>query len=66
MSLHADERETTVTSTDADDVVLIWTAQRRHIGKLRRHPSFKEVRSGFSDGLLLPLASRRRGQPDEL
>lgn len=50
MSLHASERETTVTSTDGDDTVRIWTAQRRHIGRLRRHPAYTEVASGFHDG----------------
>lgn len=50
MSLHASERETTVTSTDADAEVRIWTAQRRHIGRMRRHPAFTEVGSGFHDG----------------
>lgn len=50
MSLHASERETTVTATDADPEVRIWTAQRRHIGRMRRHPAFTEVDSGFHDG----------------
>lgn len=50
MSLHASERETTVTATDDDPTVRIWTAQRRHIGRMRRHPSFTEVGSGFHDG----------------
>lgn len=50
MSLHASERETTVSSTDDADEVRIWSAQRRHIGRMRRHPSFTEVRSGFHDG----------------
>ena len=35
-SLSAAERETTVTITDADDMVRIWTAQRRYLGRLRR------------------------------
>ncbi|GIG27152.1 hypothetical protein [Cellulomonas denverensis] len=50
MSLHASERETTVSSTDDAAEVRIWSAQRRHIGRMRRHPSFTEVRSGFHDG----------------
>ncbi|MBD3778498.1 MAG: hypothetical protein IE923_04435 [Micrococcales bacterium] len=50
MSLHASERETTVTATDADDTVRIWTAQRRYIGRLRRHPAFTEVGTGVHDG----------------
>lgn len=50
MSLHASERETTVTTTDADDTVRIWSAQRRHIGRMRRHPAFMEVAAGEHDG----------------
>jgi len=50
MSLHATERETTVTITDADDTVRIWTAQRRYIGRLRRHPAYAEIATGFHDG----------------
>lgn len=34
-NLEAEERETTVTSTDGDDVVKVWTAQRRFITRLR-------------------------------
>lgn len=45
--LTAAERETTVTVTDADDQVRIWTAQRRHITRLRKNPAFAEVRSGL-------------------
>lgn len=47
MSLTAAERETTVTITDADDTVRIWTAQRGYLGKLRRHPAYTEVASGL-------------------
>ena len=46
-SLSAAERETTVTATDADDTVRIWTCQKRYLGRLRRHPSFTEVATGF-------------------
>lgn len=46
----ASERETVVTTADEDKVVRIWTAQRRHINKLRRHKSFTEVGTGFHDG----------------
>lgn len=46
-SLSAAERETTVTATDADDTVRIWTCQKRYLGRLRRHPSFIEVATGF-------------------
>ena len=49
-SLSAAERETTVTITDADDTVRIWTAQRRYLGRLRRHPSYTEVKSGTHGG----------------
>lgn len=43
----APERETTVTTSDADALVHIWTAQRRYITKLRRDKAFTEVESGF-------------------
>lgn len=46
-SLTADERETTVTSTDGDDLVRIWTCQKKHLGKLRRNPRFTEAVTGF-------------------
>lgn len=49
-SLTAAERETTVTTTDADDTVRIWTAQRRHIGRMRRHDAFTEVKTGTIGG----------------
>lgn len=45
--LTAAERETTVTVTDDSEVVTIWTAQRKHITRLRKNPSFTEVGSGF-------------------
>ena len=44
--MNASERETTITSTDADGLVRIWTAQRGHLGRLRRNPNFTEVASG--------------------
>jgi hypothetical protein len=50
VSLNAAERETTVNATDDDSLVRIWTAQRRHIGRLRRHPAFTEVASGLTEG----------------
>jgi hypothetical protein len=46
MSLTAPERETVINTTDADDLVTIWTAQRPYITKLRRHPKVSEIRSG--------------------
>jgi hypothetical protein len=44
--MNADERETVVNASDADDTVRIWTAQRRYITKLRRHPKVTEIRAG--------------------
>jgi hypothetical protein len=45
-ALNADERETVVTSSDGDDLVHVWTAQRAVIGRLRRDPAFTEVETG--------------------
>lgn len=50
MSLHASERETVITTTDDANEVRIWTAQRRHIGRLRRHPAYVEVAHGTHEG----------------
>lgn len=44
------ERETIVNSSDGDDLVRIWTAQRTYITRLRRHPAFTEVKSGKYEG----------------
>ena len=46
-SLTAAERETTVTTTDDDKLTTIWTCRRKHLTRLRKHPSFTEVASGF-------------------
>lgn len=46
-NLSSDERETNIISTDGDDLVTIWTAQRRHISKLRSNSNFTETHSGF-------------------
>lgn len=46
-NLGAEERETTVTSTDADDTIRIWTTQRKFLGRLRKHEAFTEVGTGF-------------------
>jgi hypothetical protein len=46
----AAERETTITTSDADDTVLVWSAQRRHITRMRQHPRFEEVATGIVDG----------------
>lgn len=50
MSLDPAERETTITTSDFDSTVRIWTAQRRYIGRLRRSSKFTEIRSGAHDG----------------
>lgn len=47
MSLTPAERETTITSTDFDDKVRIWTCQRRYLTRLRRNPSFTQTKTGF-------------------
>lgn len=48
--MQADERETTVTVTDADAVVRIWSARRKDITRLRKNPKVTETKSGFIDG----------------
>ena len=50
MALTAPERETTIISTDGDDLVTIETAQRRHITRLRKNPAFTEVVAGTYEG----------------
>jgi hypothetical protein len=45
-SLTAAERETTVTTTDADDLVIIESTRPRHISAMRRNPRFTEIESG--------------------
>jgi hypothetical protein len=45
----AEERETICRSSDAAGVVVIWTAQRKFITQLRRHPKVTEMRSGYVD-----------------
>jgi hypothetical protein len=45
-----DERETTLTVTDADDVVRVWSNRRKDITKLRRHPLIRIVREGIDQG----------------
>ncbi len=42
-----EERETTVTVTDADAVVRVWSNRRRDVSKLRKHPLFQVENSGF-------------------
>lgn len=46
-SLSAQERETTVTTCDDDELVHIWSAQRRQITKMRKDSAFTEVACGF-------------------
>ena len=50
MALTAPERETTVISTDGDDLVTVETAQRRYLTRLRKNPSFLEVATGTYEG----------------
>lgn len=50
MPLTANERETTITSTDGDDTITIWTAQRRYISRMRKNDRFTEVNSGNYEG----------------
>ena len=45
-SLVAEERETVITVTDADELVRIWSAQKRSITKMRKNPAFTEVGHG--------------------
>lgn len=44
--LTAAERETTVTTTDDDHTVRIWTSRARHIGELKRNGKFRLVAEG--------------------
>lgn len=46
----AAERETTVTVTDADDVVRLWSNRRKDITKLRKHPLATVVSEGIDQG----------------
>lgn len=44
--MNAAERETTVTTSDAEDTVRIWTAQRRFVNRLRSDPRVTIVAEG--------------------
>ena len=44
------ERETVINASDADDTVRIWTAQRRFITRLQKHPRVVQTGSGEHDG----------------
>ena len=46
----AAERETTVSVSDADEVVTIWTARRRDLQAMRGHPRFTEIDAGWVEG----------------
>lgn len=50
MSLNGFERETVVTTSDGDDLVRIWTAQRTVITRINRDSRFTVVDSGEHDG----------------
>ena len=50
MSLSAPERETVITTSDADDVLTVWSAQHRVIARLRRNPTARLVSEGRHDG----------------
>ncbi len=45
-----EERETIVTTSDGDDVVRIWTAQRPVISRLQKDTRFTLIDSGFFEG----------------
>jgi hypothetical protein len=47
MSLTAPERETVITTSDADDHIRIWTAQRPMITKLKANPAATLIDEGF-------------------
>jgi hypothetical protein len=44
--LSSSERETTISSTDDDDLIRIYTCQRANLNKLRKHPRVSEISSG--------------------
>jgi len=46
-SLTAPERETIFRTSDDDDLVYVFTAQRSMITSLRRNPAYTEVSSGW-------------------
>jgi hypothetical protein len=50
MSLNPHERETTITLSDGDDLVHIYTAQRTVITQLRKRPAFTEIDAGEFEG----------------
>lgn len=50
------ERETTITGTDADDTIHIWSCRRRHITAMRKHPAFTETETGTIPGTTTEFA----------
>lgn len=48
--MNADERETTISVSDADNVVRVWTAQRKVITRLRKNAKATETGNGYVDG----------------
>lgn len=50
MSLNSFERETVVTTSDGDDLVRVWTAQRTVITRISRDDRFTIVDSGEHEG----------------
>lgn len=50
MSLSSFERETIVTTSDGDDLVRVWTAQRTAITRISRDTRFTIVDSGEHEG----------------
>jgi hypothetical protein len=50
VSANPAERETVITTSDADRVVSIWTAQAKFIRALRKEKAAREVRTGMFEG----------------
>ena len=50
MALTALERETTINMSDGDELVRIWTAQRRVINRIRKDDRFTITSEGVEDG----------------
>lgn len=50
MSANPAERETVITTSDADRTVTIWTAQAKYIRALRKEKAAKELKSGVFEG----------------
>jgi hypothetical protein len=50
VSLSAPERETVISTSDADDVLTVWSAQHRVIARLRKNPAALLIGEGRHDG----------------